>query len=403
MNSKEPGQGEFDSNRRYSRINVNYRSANEVTAALRRAGLESSNLIVGIDFTKSNEWTGSRSFNGYSLHHIWNGQNPYQQAISIMGQTLSAFDEGNMIPCYGFGDLTTHDHDVFSFYDDDRPCDGFEEVLHGYRDIVTKLRFTGPTSFAPIIEMAMTIVEQTGGQFHILLIIADGQVSPGSTSVDTHNNQLSVQEQKSVDAIVKASEYPIVNNLVGVGDGPWDMMKNFDDNIPARAFDNFQFVNFTEIMSRYVNFDRRQTEFTLAALMKIPSQYQATVELGLLGRRRGSSPKRVPLLPPLYIYPRSPRANGSPTRTPSNGRHNQGVGNTPSSSSPNQTCPICVANPKDMGFGCGHQAIYKPSVYKTNALGSNYKPSVYKTSALGSNYKPSVYKTKALPLSYRGC
>jgi E3 ubiquitin-protein ligase RGLG len=34
----------------------------------------------------------------------------------------------------------------------------------------------GPTSFAPVIEMAITIVEQSGGQYHVLLIIADGQV-----------------------------------------------------------------------------------------------------------------------------------------------------------------------------------------------------------------------------------
>lgn len=36
---------------------------------------------------------------------------------------------------------------------------------------------TGPTSFAPIIEMGITIVEQSGGQYHVLVIIADGQVT----------------------------------------------------------------------------------------------------------------------------------------------------------------------------------------------------------------------------------
>ena len=48
--------------------------------------------------------TGSRSFGRKSLHHIGTGQNPYEQAISIIGKTLSAFDEDNLIPCFGFGD-----------------------------------------------------------------------------------------------------------------------------------------------------------------------------------------------------------------------------------------------------------------------------------------------------------
>ncbi|KAJ6965662.1 hypothetical protein NC652_003523 [Populus alba x Populus x berolinensis] len=223
--------------RKYSRIADDYKSLHQVTEALARAGLESSNLIVGIDFTKSNEWTGTRSYNRRCLHHIGDGFNPYEQAISIIGKTLAAFDEDNLIPCFGFGDASTHDQDVFSFYPDERFCNGFEEVLSRYREIVPNLRLAGPTSFAPIIEMAMTIVEQSAGQYHVLLIIADGQVT---RSVDTEHGQLSPQEQKTVEAIVRASKLPLSIILVGVGDGPWDMMREFDDNIPARDFDNFQ-------------------------------------------------------------------------------------------------------------------------------------------------------------------
>lgn len=44
-----------------------------------------------------------------------------------------------------------------------------------------------------------------------------------------------------------------------------------------------QFVNFTEIMSKNVAASRKETEFALSALMEIPSQYKATLELNLLG------------------------------------------------------------------------------------------------------------------------
>ncbi|XP_048140819.1 E3 ubiquitin-protein ligase RGLG2-like [Rhodamnia argentea] len=89
---------------KYSKIGDDYSSLEQVTNALAQAGLESSNLIVGIDFTKSNEWTGARSFNRKSLHHLGHTPNPYEQAISIIGRTLSSFDEDNLIPCFGFGD-----------------------------------------------------------------------------------------------------------------------------------------------------------------------------------------------------------------------------------------------------------------------------------------------------------
>uniref|UniRef100_A0A453SGI0 VWFA domain-containing protein n=1 Tax=Aegilops tauschii subsp. strangulata TaxID=200361 RepID=A0A453SGI0_AEGTS len=280
--------------RKYSRIGDDYRTVAQVTEALAQAGLESSNLIVGIDFTKSNQWTGKNSYNRRCLHDIGRTPNPYEQAISIIGRTLSDFDEDNLIPCFGFGDASTHDKDVFSFYPENRPCTGFEEALERYRQIVPTLRLSGPTSFAPIIETAIGIVDSTGGQYHVLLIIADGQVT---RNVDTQSGQLSPQEWDTINAIVKASHFPLSIVLVGVGDGPWDMMHKFDDNIPARSFDNFQFVNFTEIMSKSIAADRKEAEFALSALMEIPTQYKATLDLQLLGRRQGIPP-RVPLPPP---------------------------------------------------------------------------------------------------------
>ncbi|XVF16310.1 hypothetical protein REPUB_Repub10bG0020300 [Reevesia pubescens] len=325
QSSQDRGSDKRMLDRKYSRIADNYNSFDQVIEALANAGFKTCNLIVGIDFTKSNTWTGRRSFNGKSLHHIGDGLNPYEQAISIIEKKLAASNEDNLIPCYGFGDASTCDHNVFSFNPDDRFCNGFEEVLSRNREIVPQLRLSGfhyapvshpcfelpfeaypiniyyflpgPTTFAPVIEMAMTIVEQSVGQYHVLVIIADGQAT---RSPDTQRGQLSSQEQNTVDAIAQASKLPLSIILIGVGDGPWDMMKEFDDNIPSRAFDNFQFVNFTEIMSKNIASSQKETEFALAVLMKIPSQYKATIELNILGGQKGKVPKRVPLPPPTY-------------------------------------------------------------------------------------------------------
>ena len=77
----------------------NFSNLAEVSDALAAAGLESSNLLVAIDFTKSNEWTGRASHGGSSLHaYSPNGSPPpYATALSVVSRTLARFDDDGLI------------------------------------------------------------------------------------------------------------------------------------------------------------------------------------------------------------------------------------------------------------------------------------------------------------------
>lgn len=254
-------------------IKDRYESIEEVQQGLRQAGLESSQLIVGIDFTKSNEWTGQNTFGSRCLHDISLGSNPYMEALGIISKTLEAFDDDNVIPCYGFGDVSTHDQQVFSFFPDDLPANGLEGALVRYQQIAPFIQLSGPTSFAPILQQTMRTVIDSGMQYHILVIIADGQVTPNCL-------------EDTVNAIVLASQLPISIILVGVGDGPWDDMEDFDDKLPTRKFDNFQFVNFQKIMDQAKVYEnnraKKEAHFAVHALMEVPEQYKLVQKLGLM-------------------------------------------------------------------------------------------------------------------------
>lgn len=237
----------------------------DIQAALRGAGLEGSQLMIAIDCTQSNTWTGAKSFGGRCLHDI-QYENPYQSTIRVIGETLAPFDADGMIPVMGFGDIQTGDHSYFYFHPPERPCFGFNEVLGAYYSIIPNIRLSGPTSFAPVINNAIQLVKAKR-EYTILLILTDGCV----TSVNDTSN-----------AIVEASKYPISIVCVGIGDGPFDMMREFDDALPKRKFDNFQFVEYNKV-GTLNNIADRNVAFSVMALQEIPDQYKMIVKLGLLG------------------------------------------------------------------------------------------------------------------------
>jgi E3 ubiquitin-protein ligase RGLG len=289
-----------------------FTSYGQVTEALRKSGLESSQLIIGVDFTASNKETGRKTYGGRCLHDTSQGANPYEQVMRIMANVLSDFDDDNLIPAFGFGDIRTRHTDLFSFQKNEEPCDGLGGVVARYGEIAAKVELAGPTSFAALIKQAIKIVAATG-EYHILLIIADGQVNEPP---ELYVNGLS----PTAAAIVEASNYALSIVMVGVGDGPWDAMETFDDELPQRKFDNFQFVNFSEVWAKYPA-RTRDSAFAVHALMEVPDQYSYIKQNNLLR----VSQKPVGLLPRVIGPPGSTSIrNSSKSRASLNVSSNRG-------------------------------------------------------------------------------
>ncbi|XP_002127754.2 uncharacterized protein LOC100186321 [Ciona intestinalis] len=271
-----------------------FQTFEDVSGAMVDAGIKKCQLILGIDFTASNEWQGRVSNRGQSLHNITQkfkaNQNPYQHVITILQHTLKDMVDANVpkhlnlkelseeekrsrklhgIHAFGFGDSVTKDISTFCLQADGMPCGSFDDVLHCYRECASKITLGGPTSYAPVVHKAIEIVEQTN-QYNILVIIADGQF---------------VDEGPTARAIVEASYYPLSIIVVGVGDGPWETMHQFDDWLPERNFDNFQFVEYGKIISNtYDKSKNPETMLALHMLMEIPDQYKIIHKLGYMSQ-----------------------------------------------------------------------------------------------------------------------
>ena len=368
----------------FAAIPDTFESLPEVTAALRRGGLTKCCLVVAVDFTQSNTWTGRRTFGGRCLHSLENGEvpNPYERALSTIGKTLAPLDADGLIAAYGFGDASTQDSAVFSFRPDGAPLRGFGELLTRYRALAPHVALAGPTSFAPAIRAAAAATASAGSEFTILLLLADGQVT---RSADVPRGELSPQEAATAAALVEASRtVPLVVVMVGLGDGPWEPMRDFDDALPSRDWDNFQFVEVSALRggggAGGAPGAAWEAGFALACLQEVPAQHAACARLGLLGagsRRGGRAVPRVRVLPPPHIEaaaptPTPPQLHESyaapyahqqlPVQPPPmpRGRRASAPATAPESPRPAAaaSCAVCFDAPRDAAFvPCGHAAL----------------------------------------------
>jgi E3 ubiquitin-protein ligase RGLG len=67
-------------------------------------------LVIGIDFSKSNEWTGENTY-GKPLHGD-DYLNPYMHCLQLIEPIIRKFDDDQIIPVYRFGCLATKDKTI---------------------------------------------------------------------------------------------------------------------------------------------------------------------------------------------------------------------------------------------------------------------------------------------------
>ena len=238
-----------------------FNSFADLEKGLRNTGVKKCELIIGIDFTKSNMKQGGMPYFHYeNLHTLSSQLNPYQQVLSIMCQSLAGFSENGMINVYGFGDSVTKNKSVFSFMNFgnndsqyDLPCYLLDGVLEKYNQLIPMIKMSGPSSFVPLIKKTIEIVS-IRKEYHILLIIGDGAIDDMGETEQAINNAVQL--------------FSII--YIGVGKGPWDDIIKIKNNMSKKKLNNFHFVDFYRIMQGCKN---DPVELAKHALSNIPYQY----------------------------------------------------------------------------------------------------------------------------------
>jgi E3 ubiquitin-protein ligase RGLG len=216
--------------------------------------------------------------------------------------------------------------------------------LDKYRTLAADVSLAGPTNFGPIIRQAMALCRASGNAFTVLLLLADGQVT---RSVDTPDGELSPAERETVGALVEASKTSaLAVVMVGVGDGPWDAMRAFDDALPQRAFDNWQFVEFAQVVRSCsgAQSGHYDADLALACLQEMPQTFKEVKRLGILG-----STQRQP-----------PMTSSAPPIDPPIPSERRPTSASPSASTVSQAeeCAICMSSPRNSVLvPCGHAVL----------------------------------------------
>jgi len=189
-----------------------------------RGGLD-MRLLLAIDFTGSNGHWLDRG----TLHYIREetGTSQYMDAISDVGRIVEVYSDDKIFASWGFGAVVGQVQRVNHCFPltltDNAHVRGTEGVLGTYRNALNskQLQFSGPTLFEHIIKAGASVAKSQTAEkmvYNVLMILTDGVIN---------------DMQKTIDAIIDASNLPLSIIIVGLGKANFKNMEKLDaDDTP---------------------------------------------------------------------------------------------------------------------------------------------------------------------------
>lgn len=119
------------------------------------------------------------------------------------------------------------------------------------------ITLAGPTTIAPCIKQGINISKAYAAQgikqHLVLVIVTDGDVS---------------DVERDKQAVIEAANYPISICVIGVGDGPFRTMEQFD-RLRGRRFDNLHFCNFTDFIAKHQRDENPELSFATSVFTEV--------------------------------------------------------------------------------------------------------------------------------------
>ncbi|CAL6000431.1 Copine_I [Hexamita inflata] len=233
-----------------------YKTFDELNSSMRNVGIESMQCVMGFDFSASN-----------GTLHSTQTVNPYMRVIQILQPVVEKFDDDGEINAYRFGCIQSTDKRVIPLYGNSDICKGFDALMESYKAAANSVEQSGPTTFTHTIQKCIELEKSLGGkQLIVCILITDGGIS---------------NEKLDKYWLEEATKYPISFVGIGVGPGPFGILEKFDDKLKGK-FDNFQFVNFSEIEEVAKKHERPDLVLACSVFNELPEQFQEMKRLGYL-------------------------------------------------------------------------------------------------------------------------